>query len=517
MTDLEMTALVPFLALTGLGLLVLLVVAFTRRHGPPFWITLLGLAGVGATLPWAARRAPVTVGELLIVDRLGLLYIGMLLVATAAVALLSRSYWARRAVDPAEPDEADARSASGPGELYFLLVVSLLGGTVLVSARHLVSAFLGLETLSVGLYVLIAYLRSGRRSVEAGIKYLILAGASSAFLLFGMALLYAELGTMVLDEMVAVSPWSEAGMGSPVALGGLALVLVGVGFKLALVPFHLWTPDVYEGAPAPVTAFVATVSKGAVFGLLLRWSLAAGEAWGGPLLLVLGVVAAASMIAGNLLALFQDNVKRILAYSSIAHLGYALVALLAVAAAGAAGPSGAATASLGAEAVTFYLAAYFVTILGAFGVVAALSDGDGEAETLEDVRGLFWRRPWVAALFTAMLLSLAGIPLTGGFLAKFYAVASGVQGALWGLVLILVLTSAVGLFYYLRVVVALFAEAGSEAAEPARSLPSVAPAAGVALAVLAALLVWLGTWPEPFIRLVRGALAGVRSGAIGPL
>lgn len=500
MTDLEMTALVPFLVLTGLALVVLLVVAFTRRHGPPFWITLLGLAGVGATLPWTARRAPVTVGELLIVDRLGLVYIGMLLAATVAVALLARAYWARRPVDPDEPGDADAHSSSGPGELYFLLVVSLLGGAVLVSARHLVSAFLGLETLSVGLYVLIAYLRSGRRSVEAGIKYLILAGASSAFLLFGMALLYAELGTMVLDEMVAIAPWSEAGLGSPVALGGLALLLVGVGFKLALVPFHLWTPDVYEGAPAPVTAFVATVSKGAVFGLLLRWSLIAGEAWSGPLLLILGLVAAASMIAGNLLALFQDNLKRILAYSSIAHLGYALVALLAVA---TAGPGG---TGLGAEAVTFYLAAYFVTILGAFGVIAALSGAEGEAETLDAVRGLFWRRPWVAAQFTAMLLSLAGIPLTGGFLAKFYAVASGVQGALWGLVLILVLTSAVGLFYYLRVVVALFSDAGSVATGPAGTLPAVAPAAGVALAVLAMLLVWLGTWPEPAIELIREAV-----------
>jgi NADH-quinone oxidoreductase subunit N len=212
---------------------------------------------------------------------------------------------------------------------------------------------------------------------------------------------------------------------------------------------------------------------------------------------MLAPVAVASMIAGNLLALFQSNLKRLLAYSSIAHLGYALVALLALPTAG----------GVAAEAVTFYLAAYFVTILGAFGIVTALSDTDGEAETIERVRGLFWRRPWLAALFTAMLLSLAGIPVTAGFLAKFYAAAAAVEGARWVLVLVLVLTSAIGLFYYLRVVVAMFSSVDETA--PPKTLPAVAPAAGIALVALAVLLVWLGTWPAPVIDWIQGAVAGL--------
>ena len=490
MSGVVWTALLPWMATAGLALVLLVVIAFFRRHGAAFWVSLIGLVWVAATLPMAAREAPVRIGDVLLVDRFALLYAGLLVAATFAVVLLGRRFWDRRLAEP----EAEA------GELYVLLVTSLLGGMVLVAATHLVTFFLGLETLSVGLYTLIAYRRQGERSTEAGLKYLILAGASSAFMLFGMALLYAALGTMGLEEMVARTTGAGGGahgLDSVLALGGLALVLVGIGFKLALVPFHLWTPDVYEGAPAPVTAFVATVSKGAVFGLLLRWSATAGVAWGHPLLVMLAPVAVASMIAGNLLALFQENLKRLLAYSSIAHLGYALVALLALPAAG----------GVAAEAVTFYLAAYFVTILGAFGIVAALSDEGGEAETIDHVRGLFWRRPWLAALLTAMLLSLAGIPLTAGFVAKFYAAAAAVQGARWVLVLVLALTSAIGLFYYLRVVVAMFSSADETA--PPTTLPAVAPAAGLALVALAALLVWLGTWPAPIIDWIQGAVAGL--------
>ena len=492
MSGVVWTALLPWMAAAGLALGLLVVIAFVRRHAAAFWVTLAGLAGVVATLPVAAREAPVHLGDVLLIDRFALLYAGLLVAATFAVVLLGKRFWDRRLAEP----EAES------GELYVLLVTSMLGGMVLVAATHLVTFFLGLETLSVGLYTLIAYRRQGERSTEAGLKYLVLAGASSAFMLFGMALLYAALGTMNLEEMVARTPALGAGghgLDSVLALGGLALVLVGLGFKLALVPFHLWTPDVYEGAPAPVTAFVATVSKGAVLGLLLRWSATAGAAWSQPLLVMLAPVAVASMLAGNLLALYQGNLKRLLAYSSIAHLGYALVALLALPTAG----------GVAAEAVTFYLAAYFVTILGAFGIVAALSDTDGEAETIEHVRGLFWRRPWLAALFTAMLLSLAGIPVTAGFVAKFYAAAAAVEGARWVLVLVLVLTSAIGLFYYLRVVVAMFSSAETGEGTAPRRLPAVAPAAGIALVALAVLLVWLGTWPAPVIDWIRGAVAGL--------
>ena len=266
------------------------------------------------------------------------------------------------------------------------------------------------------------------------------------------------------------------------------MLVVGIGFKLGIVPFHLWTPDVYQGAPAPVTAFVATVSKGAALALLLRIFPPADIHAGGPLYTVFALIAAASMIAGNLLALMQNNVKRILAYSSIAHLGYLLTAYLA---------GGALTVT----AVTFYLIAYFVTTLGAFGAVTVLSGPQKEAENIDDYRGLFWRRPWLAGVFTAMLLSLAGIPLTAGFVGKFYLVLAGVGSTQWALVIILVVTSTIGLYYYLRITVAMFVlQPETKAAGP--PTPLSLPGA-LTLATLTVLLVWLGVVPAPVIDLIQ--------------
>jgi NADH-quinone oxidoreductase subunit N len=345
--------------------------------------------------------------------------------------------------------------------------------------------------LSVSLYALISYPRTRQQSVEAGIKYLVLAATSAAFLLFGMALVYAELGTL-----------SFAGLGATVtstpdrvvALTGIGLIIVGFGFKLALVPFHLWTPDVYQGAPAPVTAFVATVSKGAMFALLLRYFTVVDLRSHHALVVVFSMLAIASMVVGNLLALLQNNVKRLLAYSSIAHLGYLLVAFLA-------------SGALAVTAVTFYLVAYFVTTLGGFGVVTVLSTGEREAESLEDYRGLLVRRPWLAALFTAMLLSLAGIPLTAGFVGKFYLTVAAGGAALWPLLVVMMVTSGIGLFYYLRIIVTMCME---PAAEPTAGIgvPRVPLLAGVTLAALSVALVWLGVYPAPIIRLIRVAATG---------
>jgi NADH-quinone oxidoreductase subunit N len=276
---------------------------------------------------------------------------------------------------------------------------------------------------------------------------------------------------------------------------GLALTLIGLGFKLAVVPFHMWTPDIYEGAPAPITAFVATVSKGAVVALLVRYLLETGAATYGPVLLVLSLMAIASMVLGNVLALLQDNVKRLLAYSSIAQLGYLLVALVA------GGPRL-------VEAVTYYIVAYIVTTLCAFGCVTVLSGKTADADTFEAYRGLFWRRPGVAAVFATALLSLAGMPLTAGFVGKLYVLAASVASALWLLAVLVVLNSALGLFYYLRLVVTLYTPLPQEAA---MSVPHPAPAwswaGSLVLAALTALLVWLGVYPAPFLDMIRTTVA----------
>jgi NADH-quinone oxidoreductase subunit N len=276
-------------------------------------------------------------------------------------------------------------------------------------------------------------------------------------------------------------------------LAGWGMIIVGVGFKLAVVPFHLWTPDVYEGAPAPVTAFVATVSKGSMFALLLRYFTQADVHASSALFLVLSLIAIASMFAGNLLALLQNNIKRLLAYSSIAHLGYLLVALLA-------------SGALAVTAVAFYLVAYFVSTLSAFGIVTVLSGREREADAMIDYQGLFWRRPWLTGMFTATLFSLAGIPLTAGFVGKFYIVAASVGSALWLLVLILVVNSAIGLFYYLRVVVAMFIHP-SKREEVSLPAPSLSLAGSVVLVGLALLLFWLGVYPSPIIKLIQKTFA----------
>jgi NADH-quinone oxidoreductase subunit N len=371
-------------------------------------------------------------------------------------------------------------------ELYVLLLVATLGSMVLVASSDFVSFFLGLEILSVALYSLSAYLRMRSRPLEAGIKYLVLAGASSAFLLFGMALIYAQTGTM---ELFRLAPSLAGAQNSQLVLAGLTFIITGIGFKLGVVPFHLWAPDVYEGAPAPVTAFIATVSKGAIFALLLRYFYTAGAQYFRPIFVLFAIIAIASMAIGNLLALLQNNVKRILAYSSIAHMGYLLVAFEA-------------SSTTASEAVAFYLVAYFIATVGAFGVITVLSDQERDAETLKDYKGLFWRRPMLASIFTLMLLSLAGIPVTAGFLAKFYIVTAGAAAGIWSLILILVITSVIGLFYYLRIVVTMYAPEQDEAPHPEPH----GIAGSYVLATLTILLVWLGVYPVPLLNVIKTVL-----------
>jgi len=468
--------LLPLIVLAGTPVLVMLVVAFIRNHRLTLALTLVGLAAAFALLFVAAPAAPHSVTGLLVIDQYAIFYTGLILAASAAVALLAFTYLEKR--------------GEHPDEFYLLLLLATLGSAVLVSSNHFASFFLGLEILSVSLYSLIAYDRPQPLSVEAAIKYLVLAGSSSGFLLFGMALLYAELGTLQLSEIAA--GMTRAGSHPLLALAGFGLLLVGIGFKLALVPFHLWTPDVYQGAPAPVTAFVATVSKGAMFALLQRYFTGMGFQQSRALWIIFAIMAAASMLFGNLLALRQNNVKRLLAYSSIAHLGYLLVAFLAG----------------NQAAVGFYLAAYFVTTLGAFGVVAALSSPERETEALEEYEGLAWQRPFPAAVFTAMLLSLAGIPLTAGFIGKFYILSAGAGKGLWWLLLLLVVTSSIGLVYYLRVVFALYRPI-PETRDRA-TFASVSLTGHCVLSALTLLLFWFGIYPASLLAYIQSALVNLR-------
>ena len=470
MTKVDLVALLPLIVLAATAVVVMLLIAFYRSHILSVLLTVFGILTSSVILIKEYSSFPRQITTFLILDHYAFFYICLILAASFIVGVLSYGYLKKR--------------EGNHEEFYILLLLAALGSAILIASSHFASLFLGLEILSVSLYALIAYLRSGDHGVEAGIKYLILAAVSAAFLLFGIALIYAELGTMSFSEVAA----KTIGTQNMIIYAGTAMIIVGIGFKLAVVPFHMWTPDVYEGAPAPVTAFIATVSKGAVFALLLRYFTLVDVRLNGSLFLIFTVIAIASMFFGNLLALLQNNVKRILAYSSIAHFGYLLIAFLA-------------SKEYAFMAVSFYLIAYFVTTLGAFGIITVLSGSQREVDRIEDYLGMAFRRPWLSGVFIAMLLSLAGIPLTAGFIGKFYIAKAGIGSSLWLLVIMLVINSAIGLFYYLRVVVALFRE-------PDGNEHSVAPlkvslADGITLAVLTILLLWIGVYPATLIELIQ--------------
>lgn len=468
----QFIALAPIMIIAGAAIVVMLMIAIRRNFVLANGITacgiLLSLLAVG--MIWQAN--PVQATLLIRVDVYALFYSALLLLTCLSVTGLCYDYFKERTGENEE--------------LLVLLLTALLGALVLVSSSHFASFFIGLETLSISLFVLISYTINRPNSLEAAIKYLILSGVSSAFLLFGMALIYAHSG--VLDfSGIGRYLMNQKDMNALV-LSGVILIIAGVGFKLSLAPFHLWTPDVYEGAPAPITAFIATVSKGAVFALLLRYFISAYNYAYLPFLTVLSVVAVLSILIGNLLALRQNNVKRLLAYSSIAHMGYVLVAFIA---------GGRIAPALVIESVTFYLVTYFITTIGAFGIISVLSTPQIEADDLSFYRGLFWRRPWLATIFTLMLISLAGIPLTAGFIGKFYIFTSGADARLWGLLLTVIAGSGLGLYYYLRIVVVMSMNAEATAIgvdEPVQKRIST-----TILAVLTLLLLWFGLYPSHLI------------------
>ena len=470
MNMIELQSILPLIVLTSAIVLLMLVIAFKRTHGITVVGTVLGLLATLLSIPFA-----MAVGDqemsLLTVDRYGMFFTILLLGVGLASSLLSWEYLRHRH----ERNE----------EFYLLLLLATLGALVLAFANHVVSMLLGMELLGVSLYAMISYPDRGKLPLEAAIKYLVLSGCASAILLFGFALLYAALGSMSFSGMG--ERLASASDNQVLLLTGTALVLTGIGFKLSIVPFHMWTPDVYQGASLPVAGFLATVSKGAIFAALLRLFMDAELYQYNTLLIALSVLAVASMLVGNLLALLQQNVKRLLSYSSIAHFGYLLITLVA----GGVIKGGA----FAVEAASYYLIAYIVTTLAAFAVISVVSsDGEDEKQNVSDLTGLFWHRPLLAGLLTLALLSLAGIPLTAGFIGKLYVFSAGIEGALWVLLGALVLGSAIGIYYYLRIIYVMTLQEDNNVI--GRSISWLGETVAV---VLAGLVIWLGVFPQPLM------------------
>ncbi|HEU5438102.1 MAG TPA: NADH-quinone oxidoreductase subunit N [Ktedonobacterales bacterium] len=460
-TGADWLRILPELILLGAALLVLLADLAPGSAARKGWLALVGLAGViasgvAAALLFAGGDGQTAFYGMISADK-GALAADVIILFSLGVGLLL------------SPGYVERQGVTQLGEYYALMLVAGLGMMMMASATNLMIVFVGLEVLSLALYVLSAFIIYRPRSQEAGLKYFILSSFASAFLLYGMALTYGATGStnlFTIRTFVAAHPFSPSSGFGPLLLAALALLAVGFCFKVSAVPFQAWTPDVYVGAPTSVTTFMSVGTKVAAFVALARVFVVALHPVAPEWTPVLWAVAVLTMIGGNVLAVTQRDVKRMLAYSSVANAGYMLVAVVTA--------TPVALASL-----LVYLATYAATNVGAFGVVLALERNDGLGTTLDDYAGLARRRPGVAAVMAIFLLSLAGVPLLAGFIGKYYVFYAAIVGGRLDLAIIGVLTSVLGMFYYLRVVWAMYFTEPQPAVVPA-------PAPSFAVAPIAA-------------------------------
>jgi NADH-quinone oxidoreductase subunit N len=377
----------------------------------------------------------------------------------------------------------DNEKVGSRGESYLLLLASLLGMDLMAASADLVMLYLAIETTSIPLYVLSGFMLADEKSTEAGFKYLLFGALTSTIMLYGFSLLFGFAGTTNIYQLAAL--FTSGGLSPLVGFGVLALVLVGIGFKVSVVPFHFWAPDVYEGAPTPVAGFLSTASKAAGFAVLVRLFFVAfpdgdiAKYW----TVALAILSAITITVGNLLALPQTNIKRLIAFSSVSHAGYAMIGVVAL-------------SQLGAASVVFYLAAYILTNLLAFGIVMAFSRITG-LEDLKDYAGMSRRSPWLGLMMLAAFLSLAGMPPFGGFVAKVVVFAAGIQAGYVWLVVIGILNSVIGVYYYLNAMKYVYLYRMPEQDEENHPLPLTRPYV-IALAVLAIGVILIGTVFAPW-------------------
>ena len=471
----SLAVLAPTLIVMGAGCLVLLLDLLPPRASKVHLATVALLGVVAALLTslaaWGGRGRGFR--DMVILDNYALFFHVVICYGAALIVLLSIDYLRRSGVES--------------GEYYALVLFSTSGMLLLTSASDLIVVFLAIELMSLSLYVLSGLFKGRRQAGEASMKYFLLGAFASAFLLYGIALLYGATGTTNIDRIAAAA---AAAPHDTLLIAGLGLLLVGFGFKISSAPFHMWAPDVYEGAPTSVTALIATGSKAAVFAVLVRLLLSGVRAVQADWTAVLWVLAALTMTLGNVVAIAQSNLKRMLAYSSIAHVGYMLVGLVAGGAAGA-------------GAVLFYLLAYTFTTAGTFGVITLCVRAGEEAVDVRDYAGLGRRHPVLAFALALLLLSLVGIPPLAGFVGKFYLFGAAVRAGFVWLTVLGVLNSAVAAYYYLRVIVTMYMQ------EPDGQSASVAPsfAGGLALTIAVIGVVLLGLMPAPFVDLAQVAVA----------
>jgi NADH-quinone oxidoreductase subunit N len=473
-----LNGIIPVICVTLAGLACMLAEAFRQRgeRMPIGGLGVIGLSGAAAAvvLLWGRRAESFGVVR---ADDFGL-FVQLVLIGVGLLSIV----FSPKAIE---------RDRLPAGEYYALMLFAVAGMMLMAVATDLLVIFLALEVFSLALYVLTGLRRHECSSTEGAFKYFVLGGFASAFFLYGIAFTYGLVGSTHLDKVTSAVQ-AQALTGNPLLLVAMGLLLVGLAFKVAAVPFHMWTPDAYEAAPTVVTGFMSTAVKAAGFAVFARVFLLAFEPLRAEWMPVLWVLAVCTMILGSVVGVAQTNLKRMLAYSSIAHGGYLLVAL-------------AAGGEMGRASILFYLVVYAVTNVGAFAVLALLGTREAPMEHLEDYKGLWHSSPTLAGLLTVFLLSLGGFPPTAGFVAKWYVFSAAVGAGQFGLAIIGVLTSVVSVFFYLRIVVMMYMSEKKEAA----ALPQLPGMALAALSLSAVALFYLGVFPTRLLDLAARSVASV--------
>ncbi len=473
-------AVMPQIFLVSAATVVLIVGLFERfRKGVPYLsLLLLAVSGVVAVSQLGGGAVAFSdVSAMMVMDDFSLVATLVFIAGAILTVLISISYAEARSIDR--------------GEYYALLIYAVSGMSMMAASTDLFTFFLGLEVLSVSLYVLIGFEQRDAGSNEGALKYFLLGAFASGFILYGMALLYGASGSTEYDVIARTLAGERSDAVNLLLLGGLGLLLAGIGFKISMVPFHAWTPDVYQGAPTPVAAFLSTGSKAAAFVVLIRLLGSVFPGLQMEWIPVISVLAVLTIAVGNVVALVQTNLKRLLAYSSIAHAGYMLL------------PFTSNGQDAGAS-IVFYLIVYTAMNLGAFGVLAVLSARGSACGTLDDLAGLGSRRPLLAAVMAVVMFSLAGIPPTAGFMAKFYLFSAVVTGGYVELAVIGLLFSGVSLYYYLRVVVWMYMRPAAREHADAAGRLSYSGMTALCLSALAILAV--GVFPSELLQLAERAV-----------
>ena len=465
----DIVAVSPILFLSVFSLLLLVVDVSVKKPATVlYWLTLVGLAVTGFLTVNTYNAPGSAFNGMVFTGRFPAFFEVVFVLSAALSVLLSKPYL----------DKIDDHY----GEYYSLVSFATVGMMLMASSRDLMVLFLGLELMSISLYVLAGFVRKDAKSNEASLKYFLLGAFATGFFLYGIALIYGATGTTNLADILG--KWMSV-QNDPLLWIGAALILVGLSFKISAVPFHMWVPDVYEGAPTTVSAFMSTGSKAAAFAalvLLFSYSVHPSP----QLQVVIAYLAAFTMVVGNLIALVQSNIKRMLSYSSIAHAGYALVGI-------------ASANALGRTGVMYYMLAYTFMQIGAFGVVSVLESKEGEYLEISDYQGLAYRHPFISGLMALFMFSLAGLPPLAGFFGKYYLFASAVSANMTWLAIVGVLASVVSVYYYLGVVVNMYFK---EVPEGTTSVV-ISKLGATALIIAAAAIIELGLTPGYIVSLTE--------------